>query len=95
MRRRRPLARAAVVGGAAYHAGKRRQEAEQADYERDMRLEELEQQQARQAASPPAPPSGGTDDVVAQLEKLAELKRQGVLTAEEFAEEKRKLLAAS
>jgi hypothetical protein len=59
-RRRRPLARAAVVGGVAYHAGKKRSEAEQADYERDMRLEELEQQQGQQgmqAAPPPAAPS--------------------------------------
>src|SRR6185437_14850681 len=53
-RRRRPLARAAVVGGVAYHAGKKRQEGQQADEERDMRLDELEQQQAMQGAPPPA-----------------------------------------
>jgi hypothetical protein len=94
-RRRRPLARAAVVGGVAYHAGKKRSEAEQADYERDMRLEELEQQQGQQAAPPqPAPPGGGVD-VVEQLQKLAALKDQGILTEEEFAEQKRKLLASS
>ena len=96
-RRRRPLARAAIVGGAAYHAGKRRSEAEQADAERDMRLEELEQQQAMQAGQPPAAaaPAAPTVDVVEQLQKLAALKDQGILTEEEFAEQKRKLLASS
>jgi len=96
-RRRRPLARAAVVGGAAYYAGKKRSEAEQADYERDMRLQELEQQQAGQQEIPPpaqAAPAGGVD-VVEQLQKLAALKDQGILTEEEFAEQKRKLLASS
>jgi hypothetical protein len=96
-RRRRPLARAAVVGGVAYHAGKKRSEAEQADAERDMRLEELEQQQAMQGAPPPAAaaPAAPSVDVVEQLQKLAALKDQGILTEEEFADQKRKLLASS
>jgi hypothetical protein len=96
-RRRRPLARAAVVGGVAYHAGKKRSEAEQADYERDMRLQELEQQQGQQAmqAAPPPAPAAPSVDVVEQLQKLAALKDQGILTEEEFAEQKRKLLASS
>jgi hypothetical protein len=96
-RRRRPLARAAVVGGVAYHAGKKRSEGEQADAERDMRLEELEQQQAMQGAPPPAAaaPAAPSVDVVEQLQKLAALKDQGILTEEEFADQKRKLLASS
>jgi len=97
MRRRRPLMRAAMVGGVAYHAGKKRSEAEQADAERDMRLEELEQQQAMQGAPPPAAaaPAAPSVDVVEQLQKLAALKDQGILTEEEFADQKRKLLASS
>ena len=35
MGRRRPLMRAAMVGGVAYHAGKKTQEGRDADYERD------------------------------------------------------------
>jgi len=86
-----------VVGGVAYHAGKKRSEAEQADAERDMRLEELEQQQAMQGAPPPAAaaPAAPSVDVVEQLQKLAALKDQGILTEEEFADQKRKLLASS
>jgi hypothetical protein len=84
-----------VVGGAAYYAGKKRSEAEQADYERDMRLEELEQQQGQQAMQAAPPPAAPSVDVVEQLQKLAALKDQGILTEEEFAEQKRKLLASS
>jgi len=94
--RRRPLLRAAVVGGAAYHAGKRVQEGRDADYERDARMDELEQQQAmQQQAAPPAaaPAAGGiTDDTIAQIQKLGELKTQGLLTDDEFEAQKRKLL---
>jgi hypothetical protein len=91
-RRRRPLMRAAMVGGVAYHAGKKVQEGREEDYERDARIAELEEQQAGQQA---AAPSGGTDDMIAQLEKLGQLKAQGILTEEEFAAQKQKLLGAS
>ena len=56
MFRRRPLMRAAVVGGGAYMAGKhvaRRQEAEaQAEADQDARISDLEQQQAYQQPPP-------------------------------------------
>ena len=101
--RRRPLMRAAVVGGVAYHAGKRTQEGRDADYDRDARMDELEQQQAMQqqqmmqqqaAAASPAPAGGITDDAIAQIQKLGELKSQGLITDEEFEAQKRKLLGA-
>ena len=56
MFRRRPLMRAAVVGGGAYMAGKsvaRRQEAAaQAEADQDARISDLEQQQAYQQPPP-------------------------------------------
>jgi len=70
--RRRPLLRAAAVGGTAYVAGKRRanrQAEEQAAYdEQDARISQLEQQQYQQQqppqqqayaapAAPPEPPA--------------------------------------
>jgi len=82
-RRRRPLARAAVVGGGAYALGKRRARNEQADA--DMYAE-----QAAMAAEP----TGMGDDQFRQLEKLAQLKDKGVLTQEEFDEQKAKILDA-
>ena len=48
------------------------------------------QQAPAQPASAPAP--GG--DTIEQLKQLAELKNQGILTEEEFAAEKAKILAA-
>jgi Short C-terminal domain len=85
-----------MVGGAAYYAGKRAQRGQQEDYERDTRIAELEQQQMQQQATAAPPPSaGGGDDMIAQLEKLAQLRQQGVLTEEEFAAQKQKLLGAS
>jgi membrane protease subunit (stomatin/prohibitin family) len=91
--------RAAVVGGVAYHAGKRTQEGRDADYDRDARMDELEQQQAMQQQQmmqqQAAPPAGGiTDDAIAQIQKLGELKSQGLITDEEFEAQKRKLLGA-
>lgn len=91
--RRRPLMRAAIVGGAAYHAGKHVQEGRDADYERDAQIAELQQQQA--APPPAAAPAGGiTDDTIAQIQKLGQLKEQGLITDDEFEAQKRKLLGA-
>jgi Short C-terminal domain len=89
MRRRRPLLRAAMVGGVAYHAGKRVQEGRDDDYERDARLEQLEAQQAQSSGG-----GGGgmTDNTIEQLGKLGQLHEQGVLTDAEFEVQKQKLL---
>jgi hypothetical protein len=89
VRRRRPLMRAAMVGGVAYHAGKRSQQGADDDYERDERLAQLEAQQAQQAQ---APAGGGGNDMIEQLGKLGQLHEQGVLTDAEFEVQKQKLL---
>jgi len=47
---------------------------------------------AQQAAPPPPPGSGGVD-IVAELQKLAQLQQAGVLTVEEFAAAKARLLS--
>jgi hypothetical protein len=90
MRRRRPLMRAAMVGGVAYHAGKRAQQGREDDAETDARLAQLEAQQGA------APAAGGiSDDTIEQLGKLGQLHEQGVLTDDEFAAQKQKLLEGS
>ncbi len=91
-RRRRPIARAAIVGGTAYYAGKKVQEGREQDADTEQRLDDLEGQQAAPQAPPPPPAGGMTDEKIEQLKKLSELKDQGVLTEEEFAEQKAKLL---
>jgi hypothetical protein len=45
-------------------------------------------------AAAPAPAPQGGESVIDQLQQLGELKAQGILTEEEFAAQKAKLLAA-
>jgi hypothetical protein len=103
--RRRPLMRAAMVGGAAYYGGKHVQQNRYREEGQEARIEELEAQQSApmqaapvMAAPPAAPPAaaapgGMTDDTIEQLTKLGQLRDSGVLTDEEFDEQKRRLLA--
>jgi hypothetical protein len=94
MRRRRPLMRAAMVGGVAYHAGKRMEQGREQDAYRDAEIAELQSQQA--AAPAAAPAAGGlSDDTINQLKQLGELKEQGVLTEDEFEAQKQKLLGTT
>lgn len=105
LRRRRPLLRAAAVGGAAYYAGQRATARSQAEAQQTERLEQLEAQQAyadqpgyvatypTASAPPPAPPqSATTGGLASQLQDLASLRDQGVLTDAEFAAAKAQLL---
>ncbi len=84
-RRRRPLVRAAMVGGAGYYAGKKMQEGR----EQDQPEEEQAQPEEEQADQPAG---GMSNDMIDQLGKLGQLHEQGVLTDAEFDEQKQKLL---
>lgn len=50
-------------------------------------------QQQAYAPPPPAPAAPAGDDLTAQLQQLAQLHNAGVLSDEEFAQAKQKLLA--
>jgi len=98
MMRRRPLRRAAVIGGVAavaHHAGTKSANAQNAEAQQSQDIADLQAQQA--AAPAPAAPSaapGGTD-MVTQLENLKKLLDEGVLTQAEFDLQKQKILASS
>ena len=77
------LLKTAAVGGTAYYAGKKISEKGQEDQVPALPDESY--------ASPPAADSGS--DTVAQLQQLAQLHESGVLTDEEFASAKQKVLA--
>jgi hypothetical protein len=116
MFRRRPLMRAAVVGGGAYMAGKAhaRNQAERQAYDDDQnaRIDQLEQQQYQQQQQqdpyqqqgyqqpdqyqqpPPPPPPAASSPMIDQLNQLAALHQQGVLTDDEFAAAKAKLFGS-
>jgi hypothetical protein len=55
----------------------------------------MQREQQYAAAAPPPPPSSApADDMIAQLKELASLKEQGILTDEEFAAQKARILGA-
>ncbi len=88
--RRRPLARAAMIGGTAYVAGKAGARAG-ANQAADQQQQQADQQQY---AAPPPPQAGGamSEDSMDQLTKLAQLHEQGILTDAEFEVQKQKIL---
>lgn len=89
----RGVARTAVVAGTATAVSNRvsrRQQNRWAGQE-----EQSAPPQQYEEAPPPAPPPVTQPDPLAQLKELGELHTQGVLTDEEFAAQKAKILAAS
>ena len=93
--RRRPLLRAAAIGGGAYYAGKKRQRGPAARVRRAGADRRARGPAAgcRTAAAPlRRPRAGSRPDTMAQLEQLGKLHNDGVLTDEEFATPKAKLL---
>ena len=82
----RMAARTAVVAGTATAVSGRVQRRQAAKYD-----EQDAQQYAQQAPPPPAA-AAPVDDANAQLQNLAQLHTQGVLTDEEFAAAKAKIL---
>ena len=95
------VARTAVITGTARatsNAMNRR--AAGKDAEQQARIDEAAQQQyaeqqaAQQQAPPPPPPAPAGGDLVSRLQELAGLKEAGVLTDEEFAAAKAKLLGS-
>jgi membrane protease subunit (stomatin/prohibitin family) len=84
--RRRPLLRAAAIGGGAYVMGKRA--GQRADQQQDG-TQSQQSQQAQQEAPAPATAQASIPD---QLNRLSALHDQGALTDAEFASAKAKLL---
>jgi hypothetical protein len=94
----RGVARTAVVAGTATAVSNRvsRRQGDRWATEQDAAAyqEQQYQQQAYQQAPPPPPPAAPAgDDMLDQLKQLGELHDAGVLTDEEFAAQKAKILA--
>jgi len=89
------LLRAAVVGGAAYHVGKRRQVGRDQEAAQQQQIDDLQAQQDQQAQAAPAAPAAApasSEDGMAKLTQLKSLLDQGVLTQAEFDMQKQKIL---
>ena len=92
MLRRRPLMRAAVVGGTAYYAGKKVSQGRQAEADQNAQIADLQAQQAQPEYAAPAPAAPTQEDSIEKLKQLKDLLDQGVLTQAEFDLEKQKIL---
>lgn len=97
----RGVARTAVIAGTASAVSgrvQRRQAAKFADRDaetaatRERAYEQASGEEA-QPAAPAAPQAASSGDMLEQLKTLGELKAQGVLTEEEFAQQKARILA--
>ena len=105
----RGVARTAAIAGTATAVSNRvsrrqankwaaQDEQQAAEQDQAAKAEAYDQQQAAAqqqayAAPPPQPAAPAQDDVLTQLQKLGDLKAAGVLTEEEFAAQKAKILA--
>ncbi|HWJ64859.1 MAG TPA: SHOCT domain-containing protein [Acidimicrobiales bacterium] len=100
----RGVARTAVVAGTATAVSGRVQRRQAEKYtSRDAQIyadrnaayqQDVAAQQPQYAPPPPPPaPAAGGTDTIEQLKQLGELHAQGILTDEEFAAQKAKVLA--
>ncbi len=89
----------AVAGGVHRHQEQNAAQQQQAEQAQQQQLAEQQQAmadqaaakvQAQQAAAGPASP----DDRIAKLKELGDMKAQGLLTEDEFAAEKARVLAS-
>jgi putative oligomerization/nucleic acid binding protein len=88
----RGMARTAVVAGTATAVSNRvsRRQANRWSQQEDAQAYQQQQYQAPPPAPAPAAPAA---DPIEQLEKLGQLKAQGILTEAEFEAQKAKVLA--
>jgi hypothetical protein len=95
---RREVIEVAAVGGAVHESHKAKEEEAQLAAMQAQQAQAAAQANAQAAATPEAaeakPAAAGdlTDEQVSELERVAKLKEEGILTDEEFAAEKKKIL---
>ncbi|GAA1171042.1 pyruvate/2-oxoglutarate dehydrogenase complex dihydrolipoamide acyltransferase (E2) component [Kitasatospora gansuensis] len=87
-----PLVRGLVVGGAAYAAGRSAARSAQNEQDQNAAIADLQAQQAPPPAYQP-PPAAAQPDLTSRLTELGQMVQQGLLTPEEFATAKARLLA--
>ena len=90
----RGIARTAVVAGTASSVAGRVRHRQEGKWAQQEEAQEPQQQQQQQYAPPPPAPAAPPADPIQKLKDLADLKQQGILTDDEFAVQKAKILAA-
>ncbi len=84
----RTVGRTAVIAGTASAVGGRVQHRQQEKYA----AQDQAQYEQQAAAAPPPEAAAPADDSMAELQQLAQLHDQGILTDEEFAAKKAQIL---
>ncbi len=93
----RGIARTAVVAGTATAVSgrvQRRQAEKYADRDAGIAAQQQAAYEQQYAPPPPEAPPEPAADPIQQLKDLADLKAQGILTEEEFAAQKAKILGS-
>jgi Short C-terminal domain/Domain of unknwon function (DUF3824) len=96
----RGVARTAVVAGTATAVSNRVSRRQANRWNQQEEAQYYEQQQQQQYYEPPpqqyapAPAAAAAPDPIEQLQKLADLKNQGILTEAEFEAQKAKILGS-
>ena len=88
------MARTAVVAGTATAVSGGVARRQQAKAQQSADAQAYQEQQYAEPAPAPAPAAAPEQDTITQLKELAALKDQGVLTEEEFAAQKAKILGS-
>jgi hypothetical protein len=88
----RAVARTAVIAGTATTVSNRVSRRQARRWGQQEQEQPAEQEPAEQ--EPPPPPAAPPVDPIARLKDLADLKAQGVLTDDEFAVQKARILNA-
>jgi Short C-terminal domain len=96
------MARTAVIAGTAtaVSGGVRRRADARAQAQQDQQTTQADQASAQaelastRTAAPAPAPAGGGDDLMSQLQRLADMKAAGLLDDAEFAAAKAKLLGS-
>ena len=91
----RGVARTAVVAGTATAVSNRvsRRQANRWAGQEQQQYYEQQPPAYQEPPPPPPPPPEPAEDPIAKLKELAALRDQGILTDQEFADQKAKLLA--
>jgi Short C-terminal domain len=93
----RGMARTAVVAGTATAVSNRvsRRQANRWSGQEQQAYEAQQYEAQQQYAAPTAPPPAAApaEDPIEQLKELAALKQQGILTEEEFTQQKARILS--
>jgi hypothetical protein len=88
----RGMARTAVVAGTATAVSNRVSRRQATRWQQQGYYDEPQQQEPQQQQYAPPPPAEPEPDPIEQLKQLGALHEQGILTDEEFAAQKAKIL---